>query len=56
VTNDKLPLIFILGLIPFSGNFISPKSEYKNDDFPLPISPIMATNSPLLIFTLISYK
>jgi hypothetical protein len=49
VTKLIEPLIVTLGLGKFSLYFIYPKREYISDDFPAPIPPMMATNSPLLI-------
>jgi hypothetical protein len=49
-----VPLTTTRGLAIFSLNFISPNREYIIDDFPAPISPMIATIYPFLIVKLVS--
>jgi hypothetical protein len=56
VTKLIEPLIETLGLVAFYLNFIYPKSEYMSDDFPAPMLPMMATNSPRLMVKFMSIR
>ena len=56
VTKLIVPLTATLGRGRLSLNFISPNREYMMDDLPLPISPIIATISPLLTVKFISLR
>jgi hypothetical protein len=51
-----VPLTETFGFGRFYLNFISPKREYISDDLPEPISPIIATISPLLTLKFISTR
>ncbi len=56
VTKLNLPLMITLGLSLLVLNFISPNKAYRVDDFPDPISPMMATHSPFLMLKFRSVK
>lgn len=56
VTRLMLPLITTLGLYFVALNFIYPNSEYINEDFPEPISPMIATIYPFFMVKLRSVK